>query len=592
MTPATTRATDAEAWRRLVWWSRVTDEVQLGHVAAVLLGIAGVFVWWLFGVPHVVIAAVVVGVVAEVVRRICDGVRRRTLDAAAQLGSSRGLSREALEQAAARLKSGRIEELEASLVFDGDPLRQAIEGAFGLTGVSLAPLCGPAGARAVVVSLGGEWAAVLRFEHAGLAAAHMHRRQFAWDGAGPRPLELEFDGETRASLERSLEALSGDRRDDEVVFPRDIDAALTVSNLTWSIGQVRRDGEKAVRVGLAIVTGEGHAQRLTGTIELGGKAPVGAEAVGRGPYRTTTGPAAPAEVVEIEVEERPCRLAPAPSDGPAENVLVHAVVHAAARAVRPLVLVPKLLIVKGRPLRVDGVPRVAGLRPGAEWIDPLAPIAADDPAQRAALAQKWLHAGSVEHASIAAFERLARVLAELGAPASLVDRARAAMADEARHARDAFSLAAAYGGPQLGPGPLAAPDETPEIDALAIETFVDGCVGETTAARAAAAALERCEVPAAREVLTRVAVDERRHAELAWEVLEWLLPRTSERARVRIAGESPPRVELSRRETSWLARHGWLTHDDELAVAIVAWVEEIGPRRAALLRRVDHEHVS
>lgn len=597
MVPATTR--EAEAWRRLVWWSRVTGEMPFGCSAAVLLFFVGVLAVWLFEVPHLVIAAVVLAVVTEVVRRICDALRRRALDAAVlRLEASYGLSREALEQAASQLTSGRLEELAASVAFDGDPLRQAIEGALARAGVSLAPLCGSGeGARAVVVSLGWQWAAVLRFAGAELVAAHVHRRRFAWhDGAGPRPIELSLDAETRALVERSLARLPGEgvARDDEPPWHVDEPVALSpegeghvwrssqASDVGPHIGQAQRVGERAVRVGFAIVDGEGRVRTRAGVIELGEGAPARADAGHGGPYRTT-GPAAPGEVVEIEVEEQLHRLAPARSDGPAENVLVHAVVHAAARVVRPFVLVPRVLIIKGRPLRVDGVPRVAELRRDATWIAALAPVPAGDPAQRAELAQRWLHAALIEHASIAAFERLARVLAELGAPTSLIERARAAIAEEDCHARDAFSLAAAYGGPEWGPGTLAVPDEpTPAIDALALETFVDGCVGETSAAREAAAALVRCEVPAVRAALERVASDERRHAELAWDILAWLLPRTSKEGRQAIAAVSP-RVGSTPGEEPSFARHGWLTRAEEQAVVLAAWREEIGPRRAALL---------
>jgi hypothetical protein len=219
------------------------------------------------------------------------------------------------------------------------------------------------------------------------------------------------------------------------------------------------------------------------------------------------------------------------------------------------------------------------------------------------LSTRGLSRGAVEQAAAAlgsgrieeldaslAFERLASVLSILGAPAELVDRTRAAGDDEGRHARDAFSLAAAYGGEPLGPGPLRVPDApSPSIDALAVETFFDGCVGETLGAREASAALTHCRVPAARDAIERVAIDERRHAELAWDMLAWLLPRTSVQARATIAAARSPSSaangasERERRDDAWLAEHGWLTRAEEDAVEVVAWRDEIGPRRDALL---------
>lgn len=83
---------------------------------------------------------------------------------------------------------------------------------------------------------------------------------------------------------------------------------------------------------------------------------------------------------------------------------------------------------------------------------------------------------------------------------------------------------------------------------------------------------------------TRVAVDERRHAALAWDILAWLLPRTSVAARAIIAGVAPASGGGSSGESGpWLARHGWLTCEEEIEVAIAAWREEIGPRRAGAL---------
>jgi hypothetical protein len=162
------------------------------------------------------------------------------------------------------------------------------------------------------------------------------------------------------------------------------------------------------------------------------------------------------------------------------------------------------------------------------------------------------------------------------------------MVDEERHARDAFSLAAAYGGPALGPAASAAPDgPPPSVDALAVETFRDGCVGETLAARVASATLRVCTLLAVREVLARVAADERQHAELAWDILAWLWPRTSAEARAAIAAEAPAARGRTqdRRDAGWLARHGWLDGAAEDDVTQAAWADEILPRRAALLGR-------
>lgn len=63
-------------------------------------------------------------------------------------------------------------------------------------------------------------------------------------------------------------------------------------------------------------------------------------------------------------------------------------------------------------------------------------ITAED---RALLGDRWLAAARLEHASIGSFLELASALDALGAPASLVDRARCAALDEALHATLALS---------------------------------------------------------------------------------------------------------------------------------------------------------
>ncbi len=147
------------------------------------------------------------------------------------------------------------------------------------------------------------------------------------------------------------------------------------------------------------------------------------------------------------------------------------------------------------------------------------------PASRAALAAHWEREAAFEHASVGAFARASLSLLAVGAPPELLAATHAAAADEVEHARLAYALASAYGGSGRGPGPLAVGGavETPSIARLAVETFVDGCAGEATAAlalREGAAASEDLEV---RAILTRIAEDEERHAELAFRTVAWAL---------------------------------------------------------------------
>ncbi|MFO0614866.1 MAG: ferritin-like domain-containing protein [Polyangiaceae bacterium] len=122
----------------------------------------------------------------------------------------------------------------------------------------------------------------------------------------------------------------------------------------------------------------------------------------------------------------------------------------------------------------------------------------------------------LEAASIGAFERLARELEALGAPWALVDRARAARADEIRHARVVRSLARARG---AEPRPLRARRlrARPALE-VALENAVEGCVFETFGAAVATLQAERAAEGDVREAFAQIAIDERAHASLAADV--------------------------------------------------------------------------
>jgi hypothetical protein len=63
---------------------------------------------------------------------------------------------------------------------------------------------------------------------------------------------------------------------------------------------------------------------------------------------------------------------------------------------------------------------------------------------------------------------------------------------------------------------------------------VEGCAKETFGALVATWQGERASDRRVRRTMARIAIDEIRHAALAWEILRWGLPRVSKRARTRI----------------------------------------------------------
>jgi hypothetical protein len=69
------------------------------------------------------------------------------------------------------------------------------------------------------------------------------------------------------------------------------------------------------------------------------------------------------------------------------------------------------------------------------------------------------------------------------------------------------------------------------LAAVARETIVDGCLGETVAALEAARALEQASAPPVCDALRIIARDEASHAELAFRILRWALAEGDESVR-------------------------------------------------------------
>ncbi len=147
----------------------------------------------------------------------------------------------------------------------------------------------------------------------------------------------------------------------------------------------------------------------------------------------------------------------------------------------------------------------------------------------------------LEAASVVAFERLARELARLGAPDSLVQRARRARADEIRHARRTASLAHRFG--EVVRSIEVTPMITRDLLAVAVENAVEGCVRETYGALVAAFQARTARDPDVRAVLAGIARDEARHAELSHDVARWLETRLDGPSRRRVAAERSRALE-------------------------------------------------
>jgi hypothetical protein len=151
---------------------------------------------------------------------------------------------------------------------------------------------------------------------------------------------------------------------------------------------------------------------------------------------------------------------------------------------------------------------------------------------RASLGAFFAGSAALEAGSVPAFRRLARELARHGAPRSLAARALAAAGDEVRHARVVGELARSFGGSAQRWS--AAPGVVRDLEAVALENAVEGCVRETYGALVAQHQQRWARDARIRAVYRRIAVDETRHAELSWAVARWAEPRLPPAARRRV----------------------------------------------------------
>ena len=149
---------------------------------------------------------------------------------------------------------------------------------------------------------------------------------------------------------------------------------------------------------------------------------------------------------------------------------------------------------------------------------------------------EWLaRAAHLEAASVPAFARLRDELTMHGAPERLIAGARRAMLDEIRHARMMTDLARAAGArvPLVDAPPE--PERTRPLVEIALENGVEGCVRETLGAHAA---LQQTGQTSARPIMSdtfrRIAIDEARHAALAWAVDAWLTPQLTDGENARV----------------------------------------------------------
>lgn len=239
----------------------------------------------------------------------------------------------------------------------------------------------------------------------------------------------------------------------------------------------------------------------------------------------------------------------------------------------------------GRALVDRGRTVVANLGAGAGWCGAI-DFDVDDLSSdvRRSLADAWRADAFAEHASVASFARAAIELMQVGAPADLVRATQAAGLDEIEHARMCFAIASVLAGERLAPGSLPTFEmRAPSLVRLAVDTFLEGCVGETIAAAAASRAAAQCSTPAIRDVLARIAEEEADHAALAWRTVAWAVREGGDAVRDALRSCARERHVRIQEDDPILSRFGRLSSDEQAAVEEDSWRDIIEPALRALL---------
>ena len=144
-----------------------------------------------------------------------------------------------------------------------------------------------------------------------------------------------------------------------------------------------------------------------------------------------------------------------------------------------------------------------------------------------AVRREWLRRVEAEYRSAAITQNLTLWLIQIGAPPQLVHDGLRIAGDEMVHAELShvvYSQAGGEGAPHLDRDSLQFPrrEVSLEHDVLrcGLQVF---CLGETVAVRLFSRLRESCRVPAARKALDRILLDEVRHRDFGWTLLEWML---------------------------------------------------------------------
>ena len=149
----------------------------------------------------------------------------------------------------------------------------------------------------------------------------------------------------------------------------------------------------------------------------------------------------------------------------------------------------------------------------------------DAPTDVSSVASYFAEVSRLEAASVGAFVELERALRRFGAPRRLALAARRAADDERRHTALTAELCRTFGGAPRNDVP--SPRSYASLLELALDNAREGCVRETFGALLAQLQARHAREERIRKAMSVIALDETRHAGLAWEIADWLESRLS-----------------------------------------------------------------
>ena len=195
----------------------------------------------------------------------------------------------------------------------------------------------------------------------------------------------------------------------------------------------------------------------------------------------------------------------------------------------------------GRPFVVNGKSRTtfsqtcnkdvcSNRRHADSWKMGPPPSISENSSYNQEIGRRWLEQAEAEHASIAAFARNTLYLMHLGSTAGLLMTSQEAGMEKINHTKLSYGIATTFIGHDLAPGPLNVDGCLDEVDLKIITRSVvlDGCIEDTILAIETAQRANSSEDLAIKSALNQMAWDNAKHAQYAWDTLEWIIEKFPE----------------------------------------------------------------